>query len=403
MRKFDLRTGKPVWSAYRAPRVATEKLTRDIRTDVLVVGMGISGAMMAEALTSAGHDVVMIDRRGPMLGSTPATTALVQYEIDVPLTTLSRAVGRVDAERAWRRSRLAVTNLKGRIEDLKISCDLASRWTLYLAGNELSGSALEAEAHARSDAGLLSRYLTAKPLAEEFGIDREGAVISYDNLALDPRKLTAGLLNISKERGARLYDNVEAVDFDHEVDGVLVGTAGGPTIRAEHIVLCTGYELLPFVPADNHQVISTWAIATKPQKANLWPHEAFIWEASDPYLYMRVTKDGRVICGGEDEEFSDETRRDALIGEKTQAISRKLKKLMPRLDVTPEFAWAGAFGSTSTGLPIIGPVPQRPRIHAIMGYGGNGITFSRIASEIVSASIAGRKDSDADLFAFPTR
>ena len=157
---------------------------------------------------------------------------------------------------------------------------------------------------------------------------------------------------------------------------------------------------MPFVPADNHQVISTWAIATRPQNQNLWPQEAFIWEASDPYLYMRATKDGRIVCGGEDEEFQDEERRDALIPEKTAAIVAKLKKLMPKLDTTTQFVWAGAFGSTSTGLPIIGAVPRKPRIHAVMGYGGNGITYSRIASEIVSAAIAGRSDSEADLFAF---
>ncbi|TGV42625.1 FAD-binding oxidoreductase, partial [Mesorhizobium sp. M2D.F.Ca.ET.160.01.1.1] len=40
------------------------------------------------------------------------------------------------------------------------------------------------------------------------------------------------------------------------------------------------------------------------------------------------------------------------------------------------------------------------RIHAVMGYGGNGIVFSQIASEIVSATIAGADDVDADLFAF---
>lgn len=403
MRKFDLRTGKPVWHAYRAPAVPTTKLTRNIRSEILVVGMGISGAMMAEALTGDGHQVVLIDRRGPLLGSTPATTALVQYEIDVPLTKLSRTIRRKDAERAWRRSRLAVMNLKSHIEASKIACDLATRPTLYLAGTELTGGALQAEADARRDAGLLSRYLTAKPLIEEFGIDRDGAILSHDNLALDPRKLTARLLNMARERGARLYDDVEAIDFEHAADGVMVRTVHGPTIRANHVVLCTGYELLPFVPADNHQVISTWAIATRPQRASLWPQQALIWEASDPYLYMRATKDGRVICGGEDEEFSDETRRDAVIGEKSQAISRKLKTLLPQLDVTPQFAWAGAFGSTSTGLPIIGQVPQKPRIHAVMGYGGNGITFSRIASEIVSASIAGRQDSDADLFAFQKR
>ena len=53
-RKLDLRTGRPVWFAYRAPSVPTQKLTRDVKADVAVVGMGISGAMMAEALTARG-------------------------------------------------------------------------------------------------------------------------------------------------------------------------------------------------------------------------------------------------------------------------------------------------------------------------------------------------------------
>ncbi|MGX7874826.1 hypothetical protein ACVDG5_020565 [Mesorhizobium sp. ORM6] len=35
-----------------------------------------------------------------------------------------------------------------------------------------------------------------------------------------------------------------------------------------------------------------------------------------------------------------------------------------------------------------------------MGYGGNGIAFPRIASEIVAASISGLDDRDATLFAF---
>jgi len=82
-RKLDLRTGAPVWMAYRSPRVPTQKLTRDVTTDVLVVGMGVSGAMIAEMLTAAGLTVIVIDRRGPIKGSTAATTALVQYEIDV--------------------------------------------------------------------------------------------------------------------------------------------------------------------------------------------------------------------------------------------------------------------------------------------------------------------------------
>ena len=49
---------------------------------------------------------------------------------------------------------------------------------------------------------------------------------------------------------------------------------------------------------------------------------------------------------------------------------------------------------------LIGTVPDETHVHAVMGFGGNGITFSQIAAEIVSAAINGHKDADADLFRF---
>ncbi|SDA70839.1 NAD(P)/FAD-dependent oxidoreductase [Mesorhizobium qingshengii] len=399
-RKLDLRTGRPVWSAYRAPAVPTDSLTRDVKTDVLVVGMGISGAMIAEALTADGHSVICIDRRGPLKGSTPATTALVQFEIDQPLSTLSKMIGKGPAEQAWRRSRLAVSNLAARIAELGINCGPSRTQSLYLAGTMLGPSELRDEADARRQAGIAATYLTPAPLAETFGIERDGAILSHGNIALDPRKLTAGLLLKALERKARFYAPVEATTIEDSADEVVVATRDGQTITVRHVVLATGYELVDVVPAAAHQIISTWAMATRSQSRKIWSQAAFIWEASDPYLYMRATADGRVICGGEDEDFVDETRRDRLIADKSARISEKLGRLFPHLDVRPEFAWTGSFGTTTTGLPYIGAIPRHPRIHAVMGYGGNGITFSQIASEIVSASINGLEDTDARLFAF---
>lgn len=399
-RKLDLRTGRPVWFAYRAPTVPTGRLTRDIKTDVLVIGMGISGAMIAEALTARGHSVVCIDRRGPLKGSTPATTALVQFEIDQPLTTLAGMIGKEDAMQAWRRSRLAVFNLKARIAELKIECRLAARQSLYLAGDVMGSSELEAEAKARRQAGIDALYLPGKTLRERFGIKRAGAILSRDNLALDPRMLTAGLLLKALERGARFCAPVEATAIEDSRDGVTVATTSGPTIHAKQVILATGYELMDIVPGAKHRIVSTWAIATRPQKQAIWPDEAFIWEASEPYLYMRTTTDGRVICGGEDEDFSDEDERDSLIPAKSARIAAKLSRLFPALDTRPEFAWAGAFGTTTTGLPYIGAISRHPRIHAVMGYGGNGITFSQLASEILASTLEGLEDADAAIFGF---
>ena len=402
-RELDLHSGRTVWSAYRAPKVPVAALRRDIKTEVLVVGMGISGAMIAEALTADGRAVVCVDRRGPMHGSTAATTALVQYEIDVPLSPLSRKIGRDKAERAWRRSRLAVANLQGRIMRLGIRCDVVARDSLYLDGDVLPPTALQEEGVARRRAGLDATYLPPAALKAQFGIEGRSALLNHGNLTLDPRKLTAGLLRKALERGARLHAPCEVTGLADERDRVAATTKDGATIIADHVILAAGYELPSGISVGKHEVISTYAIATRPQRRSLWPDNVLIWEASDPYLYLRTTADGRVICGGEDEAFMDEERRDRLIGDKAQRIARKLASLFPQLDTTPEFAWAGAFGTTTTGLPFIGRLPRRPRLFAVMGYGGNGITYSQIASELLATTLAGGGDSDAALFALPDR
>jgi glycine/D-amino acid oxidase-like deaminating enzyme len=107
-----------------------------------------------------------------------------------------------------------------------------------------------------------------------------------------------------------------------------------------------------------------------------------------------------VICGGEDEDFQDEGQRDALLSDKTAVLQHKLGKLMPGLDTRAEYAWTGSFGSSATGAPTIGAVPRMPGCFAVMGYGGNGITFSMLAAQILRGLITGDGDADADLFSF---
>ena len=154
----DLRTGRSVWQAGRASPVPHRRLTRDIETDVLVVGAGITGAMVADALSAEGFKVAVVDRRGPANGSTTASTALVQYDIDTPLTKLAPRIGKRDAIRAWRRSRLAVDALAARLKELGV--DAARRDTLYLAGNVLDVAGLEREHEARLAAGFAGRLLS---------------------------------------------------------------------------------------------------------------------------------------------------------------------------------------------------------------------------------------------------
>ena len=109
--KRDLRTGRSLWADSPGLGVKTGPLTQAVAVDVAIVGAGISGAFMAHEL-ARDHSVAVLDRRPPLRGSTLASTAMLQWEIDLTLTDLTRAIGAEKARRAYRRSRAAVDDLK---------------------------------------------------------------------------------------------------------------------------------------------------------------------------------------------------------------------------------------------------------------------------------------------------
>jgi glycine/D-amino acid oxidase-like deaminating enzyme len=79
-------------------------------------------------------------------------------------------------------------------------------------------------------------------------------------------------------------------------------------------------------------------------------------------------------------------------------LQRRLKRLFPDLDTEPVHAWAGTFGTSATGTPIIGRLPGKRRLYTVLGCGGNGITFSMLAAQLIRALVLGERDRDAELF-----
>ncbi|GGE39025.1 FAD-dependent oxidoreductase [Agaricicola taiwanensis] len=398
--KRDLRTGRTIWQEKRLPSVPAKSLKHDVETDILIIGAGISGGMIAEALAADGHKVMIVDRRGPLKGSTAASTALIQYEIDTPLTKLARSIGMANAIRAWRRSVLAVHSLAAKAQELGGGDEFIPRSSLYLSGDELNADALIKEGQARRLAGIETTILTRAQLKSRFNIKREAALLGYDNRAADPRQLAALFLNEAVRHGADIRAKVEIVDVEAKRSGIRAMTKSGCEIRCKRLVFATGYEVPKGMPPDGHRIVSTYAIATVPQPRKLWPEQCFIWEASDPYLYLRTTRKGAIICGGEDESFSDAEIRDQLLPAKTATLRKKLGKLLPNISTEVEHAWTGSFGTTDTGLPLIGEIPGMANCWAALGYGGNGITYSRIAADLIRAAFSGQEDPDADLYRF---
>ncbi|WDZ81916.1 FAD-binding oxidoreductase (plasmid) [Ensifer adhaerens] len=400
-RKRKLRSFQPLWTTTRKVQIAAQQRIPANIVDVLIVGAGIGGALMALSLAKQNLTILVVDRRQPVQGSTLASTAMIQHEIDVPLHRLTAMVGQAKARRAWQRSARAVETLTSLVDNLGICCHLERKKSLYLAGNTYGARALKAEAAARDKAGISAVFLNATQLRENFGLERTAAIEAAISASANPAQLTAGLWRKAQAEGVAIVEDTEITDIRSLHDWNAAATSKGEIIQARHVVFCTGYEFLDAVANQEHRIVSTWALATKPHHPRPnWLKDYVVWEGSDPYLYIRSTADGRIIVGGEDEEDPTAHQDSVKLSSKSRTLRAKLSALLKIPIAEPAYQWAAAFGVAADGLPIIGPVPALKNVYAVMGYGGNGITYSQIAAEIVSSAILGHQDPDSELFAF---
>ena len=392
--RHDLRSGATPWDD-GAQTISSGDLPAGI-IDVAICGAGITGAMLAERLSADGLSVAVLDRRCPGRGSTAASTALVLWEADVPLTQLAREIGEAEAVRRWRRLHRAATGLWDRLERAKITFEHQASQSLYLAGDVLDAKGLRAEAELRARHHLPSTYLSADAVSERFAIAPRSAIVSTDSFAADPLRLTLTMLEAARGHGASVTYPADVMGLRHAADHVVLTSDRGD-VSACHVILATGYERPLFFCPAGFRLKSTYAFATTPGTAPLWRGNAMIWEAAQAYLYARADLEGRVIVGGGDESFTETGRRDALIPEKALFLATELSKLIST-PVEPCERWAAMFGSSRDGLPAIGGVGDSGRIWLAGGFGGNGITFAALAAELLPAALSGSPDPDLACF-----
>jgi len=398
---MNLTSSHPFWSVNNGLPANYPSLQRDVSCDVVVIGGGITGALVAIHLVEAGVKTVLIDKRDIATGSTSGSTALLQYEIDVPLRELIKKVGPAAATRSYELCRQSIGKLERLASRLKIDCGFERRPSLFVARHQQEIPELREEFQLRRKMGIKLEFHDAAAIRKRFPFTRPAALFSQDGGQADPHRLTHGLLVAGKRAGLEVCDRTEMKSLVQTRRGVRLTTKNGCVITARRAVIAAGFESKTLLKAEAGTLKSTYALISEPlPKISEWHRQCLIWESGSPYLYLRTTAEGRVIVGGEDEDFVNAKRRDALISQKTRTLLKKFARLFPDVKLEVAYAWAGTFGETKDGLAYIGVHPRHPHAYFALGYGGNGITFSLIAAEIIRDSFLGRNNTDAGIFRF---
>lgn len=399
---MDLKSGYPFWAIKNGLMHGFPQIQKDVRCDVAVIGGGISSALIANELASHGHDVVVIEERDIGWGSSAASTALLQYEIDTPMIDLAKRYGEDDAALAYRACAEAIHQLQSLAGDIR-DVDFARMRSLYYASRRRHVPDVQAEMALRQKHGFEVSWLEADALLDEYGIRAPGAILSQLAARIDPYRMTYRLLTRLEKRGTGVFDRTRIERIETNSRRITLHTAQGAQIRASHAVFAAGYASQHWLDQRVASNRSSYAFITDPLDAETLGAlgETMVWESARPYLYMRSTGDDRLLVGGEDDAIDIPSRRDARVQKKARRLVQKVAKAIPGLELTPAFAWAGTFAETDDGLPFFGAHAQHgPRVQFAMAYGGNGITYSMLGADLIRASIERRKHPLAALFSF---
>ncbi len=191
---MELYTGTPYWPVKNKLWDYFNPLKENLSVDVVIVGAGITGALVAHEMLRYGIDCCVVDKRTPGLGSSSASTALLQYEIDVPLCRMAEMMPEKDAVLAYRSCLEAIGDLEELLASTGVDGGFLRVPSVQYADSRRALHTIRREYEIRRKHALPVVYFDSDELKRKMRIDARGALVNTVSAQIDTYKAATGLL-----------------------------------------------------------------------------------------------------------------------------------------------------------------------------------------------------------------
>ena len=348
-------------------------LEKDIRTQVLIIGGGMTGILCAYFLQQAGVDYCLLEADKICQKITGHTTAKITAQQGL---IYEQVLGRFGQERAslfLKANEKAVENYK-RLGSL-LNCDLEETNSYLYTRKERRK--LEKEMQALGSLGAKVDFVEKTALPFEI----QGAIRFQNQAQFHPLKFAAGI-----SKNLKIYEHSEV----REMTEYLVLTPKG-SVAAEKIIIATHF---PFI---NRR--GTYYLKLYQQRA----HVLALNNAPDlGGMYLQAEKGGLslrnyqnyLLLGGE-------SHRTGKISRGWEGLREAAKAYFPKAE--ENYFWAAQDCMSLDGMPYIGHYSKNtPDLFTATGYNKWGMTGSMIAAQVLTDLVLERENEYADLFS-PSR
>lgn len=396
----NLVQGKPYFTNIGTSFKQYNYLTEDKATNILIIGGGATGALIAHYLSTNNIDCILVEKNRIAHGSTSVTTALLQYELDDNLSSLLQYTSFDNAIKSYKLGIQALNDLKCIINNLGNNCDYKETDSLLFTNKSIEEKELAEEFQYRKNAGLDVIYIDKESNPFEFEL-KSGILSKNGGAVLDPFKFTHQLLLEAEKKGVEIYENTCVNNIIYTSTGVEAITQYDKKISCNYVVCATGYDISLFTEKNFGQKYVTYNIVTAPlKKFDPQLKEVIIRDNCSPYNYLRMTTDNRIILGGEDEPYEQNINNTAMSEKKYNILTERLKAMFPtvRDEITIDFKLCGEFISTRDNLGFIGQDTTHKNLYYCLGYGANGLIFSILGGQYLAKLFRNEDDINMRIF-----
>ena len=362
--------------------------------DVLIVGAGLVGAAAAFfAKQVHGRDVVVTDARDAGLGASGRNAGFMISGIDTYYHRAIEEYGHAVTREVWALSERSMAHWRAFIESSPFDVPLDNSGSMLLAETPEEAKELELAARTLDADKIDIEYYSQDPLGRGF---HAGIEQPWD-AGVQPFLLAKTVLCQS---GADFIPNNEVYRIEPKGERVIAHTRKF-VFDAGHVLLCTNAWSPQIDPYFVGKVIPTRAqcLVTEPLDHVPVPYCGY---SDYGYMYYRSTFDGRFLLGGGRQHYQadeNDTTEDRLNPKVQEFLDQYMARWFPDVDAPVSHRWSGIMGFSVDGLPLVGTLPDKPRVGFAVGFTGHGLAMGAASAEravekLLCGTHAGAVDAD---------
>jgi glycine/D-amino acid oxidase-like deaminating enzyme len=382
-------SGTSYWQA-SAKALAFPKLSKNLETDVVIVGAGIAGLTCAYVLKRAGYDIVVLEKNTVGSGTTSKTTGKITSQHSLIYNELLRRQGENTAKVYADANQQALQQIIQLIKKEKIDCDLELDDNYVFTTDTNQVNKFKAEAKTAAKLGLPATFQTKSDLPFKIM-----AAIKFSGQAkFNAQKYVLALAGLVNGQGSHVFENSEVTYF-HGGQHVYI-KSNSYEVSAKNIIVATKVPAAPLVARGGYGFLeyphTSYIVAAK-YDGNL--RGMYISPDKNHYSILPInnTRDGQyLLIGGENHipGLGSPNKR-------YQKLADYAEHYFGINDVG--YTWKGMDYMAYDNVPLIGKLyPWSKNIYVTTGFKKWGLTTSMVAGIILRDLIAGVNNPWAKVF-----